>query len=79
MYYVYIIKSIQYPEVRYVGFTADLEARLKKHNEGGSVHTTRCRPWELVASVIIPDKGKALAFERYLKSHSGRAFAQKRF
>jgi hypothetical protein len=26
----------------------------------------------------FPDKYKALAFEKYLKSHSGRAFAKKR-
>ena len=79
MYYVYLIKSVQYPENKYVGFTTDLESRLQKHNEGGSVHTTRCRSWELVACILIPDKGKALEFEKYLKSHSGRAFAKRRF
>ena len=26
----------------------------------------------------FPDKHRALAFEKYLKSHSGRAFAKKR-
>jgi len=79
MYYVYVIRSVQYPENKYVGFTTDLEARLKKHNEGGSVHTARCHPWVLAACVLFPYKGKALEFEKYLKSHSGRAFAQKRF
>ncbi|MDX2095626.1 MAG: GIY-YIG nuclease family protein, partial [Alphaproteobacteria bacterium] len=35
-------------------------------------------PWELVWYCAFPDKYKALEFEKYLKSHSGRAFANKR-
>jgi putative endonuclease len=35
-------------------------------------------PWELKWYCAFPDKYKALAFEAYLKSHSGRAFAKKR-
>jgi hypothetical protein len=30
-------------------------------------------------AVAFVDQQKAVAFERYLKSHSGRAFAQKHF
>jgi len=35
-------------------------------------------PWELMWNCAFPDKYKALEFEEYLKSHSGRAFAAKR-
>jgi len=78
MYYVYLIKSTRNPEKNYIGYTTNLEERLQKHNEGGSVHTAQCRPWKLITSVLFTDKGRALEFEKYLKSHSGRAFAQKR-
>jgi hypothetical protein len=47
-------------------------------NAGKSAHTTKFRPWELVWYCAFRDKYKALAFEKYLKSHSGRAFAKKR-
>jgi hypothetical protein len=36
-------------------------------------------PWELVVSVSFPDNRQALAFERHLKSGSGRAFARRHF
>lgn len=78
MYYVYIIRSIDYPCQYYIGFTTSLKARLKKHNEGGCPHTSKFKPWEVVFYCAFPDKGKALAFEKYLKSHSGKAFANKR-
>lgn len=77
-YYVYILKSINFPDKIYIGYTLDVSSRLQKHNEGGSVYTKDYRPWEMAWYCTFPDKSKALAFEKYLKSHSGRAFAQKR-
>ena len=41
-------------------------------------HTAKFKPWELVWYCAFPHKYKALEFEKYLKSHSGRAFAKKR-
>jgi predicted GIY-YIG superfamily endonuclease len=35
------------------------------------------KPWELTWYCAIPDKYRALEFEKYLKSHFGRAFAKK--
>jgi putative endonuclease len=55
-----------------------LKRRLPEHNAGKSAHTAKFKPWELVWYCAFPDKYKALAFEKYLKSHSGRAFAKKR-
>jgi predicted GIY-YIG superfamily endonuclease len=78
MWYVYIIRSIDFPEQEYIGATADLKRRLPEHNAGKSTHTTKFKPWELVWYCAFPDKYKALEFEKYLKSHSGRAFAKKR-
>jgi hypothetical protein len=36
-------------------------------------------PWELVTYHAFKDKYKAYAFEKYLKTGSGAAFASKRF
>jgi len=78
MYYVYLIRSIPRPDQRYVGFTEDLRIRLKNHNNGGSPHTSKYRPWKLVTYLAFSTKEMALAFEHYLKSGSGHAFANKR-
>lgn len=78
MHYVYIIKSIPFPEIIYVGYTLDIDFRLQTHNSGGSIHTAKYKPWELIWHCSFSDKAKAMAFEKYLKSHSGRAFMKKR-
>src|SRR3984957_934332 len=78
MWYVYILRSINNPDQEYVGATADLKRRLSDHNAGKSAHTAKFKPWQLTWYCAFPDKYKALAFEKYLKSHSGRAFAKKR-
>jgi len=78
MWYVYIIKSTAFPDREYTGATADLKRRLADHNAGKSLHTAKFVPWKLKCYIAFPDKYQALAFEKYLKSHSGRAFAKKR-
>ena len=79
MWYVYIIRSTAFPDQEYIGATSDLKRRIADHNAGRSTHTSKFKPWVLVWYCAFPDKHKALAFESYLKSHSGRAFAKKRF
>lgn len=78
MYYVYLLRSEAFPDQTYVGFTIDLKARLATHNAGGSVHTAKYRPWKLASYHAFADKRRAQEFEFYLKSGSGRAFANKR-
>jgi len=63
----------------YIGLTDDVKARLTKHNAGGSPHTSKYTPWQLETVVGFSEKSKATAFERYLKSGSGFAFAKKHF
>ena len=79
MWYVYILRSIPHPEQRYIGLSNDAHARLKKHNEGGSRHTTKFRPWEMETVVGFSSKEKATKFERYLKTGSGYSFAKRHF
>jgi len=78
MKHVYLLQSITHPEQRYIGSTSDLEKRLASHNAGQSPHTAKFRPWKLITSLSFTDDDKAILFEKYLKSGSGRAFANKR-
>lgn len=78
-YYVYLIRSIKYPQTTYVGYTTNMKERLATHNSGGSIHTKKDRPWELVVCMAFREMDCAKQFEKYLKSQSGRAFASKRF
>ena len=77
-FYVYILQSETATETFYVGFTEDLRSRLKIHNSGQVPHTVKSQPWRIKTAVAFTDRQPAIAFERYLKSASGRAFARKR-
>ncbi len=77
-FYVYILQSEAAPETFYVGFTEDLRARLEIHNSGQVFHTAKFCPWKIKTAVAFSDRERAVEFERYLKSASGRAFAKKR-
>jgi putative endonuclease len=78
MKYVYLIQSIPSPDQKYIGITSDVKSRLSAHNEGRSPHTSKSKPWKLITYTAFSDDQKALEFEKYLKSGSGRAFANKR-
>ncbi len=78
MKYVYILRSLGAEEHFYVGLTDDLRERLRKHNAGEVPHTSKFRPWAVKTYLGFDNPDRAVAFERYLKSPSGRAFACKR-
>jgi hypothetical protein len=71
--------SISFPNQTYTGLTSDVDVRTRSHNEGKSYHTSKFKPWKLEVCVWFQDENKARAFEKYLKSGSGRAFAAKHF
>ena len=78
-HYVYILVSTHDPQRHYTGITNDLEVRLEAHNSGQLPHTSKYKPWLIDVAIAFRSRQKALDFERYLKSHSGRAFASKHF
>jgi len=78
-YYVYTLVCESDEAKHYTGLTQDLENRLQAHNSGQVSHTAKFRPWRIETAVAFRSKSKAAEFEKYLKSHSGRAFAAKRF
>jgi len=79
MFYTYILRSLSHPDQRYIGSSADLKSRLAKHNKGDVPHTAKFRPWKLEAYFAFETREKAAAFEQYLKSGSGHAFAKRHF
>ncbi|MBI4022844.1 GIY-YIG nuclease family protein [Candidatus Berkelbacteria bacterium] len=76
MHYVYILKleNGQY----YTGYSSDLKTRVARHYQSSTVTTKRIKPDELVFYCAFDSKARALGFERYLKSSSGKAFRNKR-
>jgi predicted GIY-YIG superfamily endonuclease len=79
MYFTYIIRSITNPEKTYIGFTANIEERLKSHNLGKTSYTKHYIPWKLEFYAAFPDKSTAMNFEKYLKTGSGKAFSKRHF
>jgi putative endonuclease len=78
--YVYILKTQNHiPSRYYTGITNNLKQRLADHNEGRSKYTAAYRPWIYKNFFWFSNAEKAYAFEKYLKSGSGRVFVCKHF
>ncbi|GIL24208.1 MAG: hypothetical protein BroJett042_27210 [Bacteroidota bacterium] len=74
MYYVYVLSSSIRNKI-YIGFTSDLETRLRSHNELGTKGwTIKFRPWTLVYHETFSTKAEAMKREKELKSAKGRSF-----
>jgi putative endonuclease len=78
LHYVYILKSEKAPSKFYIGRTEDLNSRLNEHNLGNVTYTSNLTPWKIKTYIAFTDEEKAVEFEKYLKSPSGRAFSKKR-
>lgn len=79
MHYTYILISEKTQGRRYIGFTSDLKQRLSDHNAGKCRATAGHAPWKILVYLAFDSPTKARAFERYLKSGSGHAFAKRHF
>lgn len=73
-FYVYLLKS-ELAGHFYIGFTDDLNQRLKKHNEGEVYCTKRFKPWKLIYFEAYLSKTDALTREKRLKMFA-KGFAQ---
>ena len=74
---VYVLKNNDVPPRYYTGLTSHLPTRLDAHNAGRVPHTARGKPWHIDVAIQFADEPRAIAFEKYLKSGSGCAFAQR--
>jgi predicted GIY-YIG superfamily endonuclease len=75
--FVYVLRNAETPARYYTGLSSDVVKRLASHNAGDNRHTAKYRPWSIYVVIEFPDDRRAVAFERYLKSGSGVAFAQR--
>ena len=68
VHYVYFIKTLDgYAPKTYVGYTNNLNLRLKKHNSGLGAKSTRGYEWKVIYKKRFYDKRLAMSFEYKLK------------
>ena len=68
IFYVYMLKSINARITKtYVGYTNNLNLRLKKHNSGTGAKSTRGYKWKIIYKKKFYDKSLAMSFEYKLK------------
>jgi putative endonuclease len=72
MYYVYVLLSLKDRKL-YVGYTADINRRLKDHFEGKSIATKDRRPLKLLYYEAYLEEFEAKRREKYLKGGNGRS------
>jgi putative endonuclease len=70
---VYVLKSESHGTF-YYGHSADLEARLKRHNSGKVRSTKSKRPWKVHYVEEVPTKSEAYKRELFFKSIDGYRF-----
>jgi len=67
-HYVYILKTLDgYSNKTYVGYSIDVNSRLKKHNSSKGAKATRGYKWKIIYKKRFLSKSKALSFEYNLK------------
>ena len=68
-YYVYMLKSTNKKSVTYVGYTKNLQNRIRLHNIGKGAKFTRGRKWKLIYKEKYKTKSKAISREYYIKKN----------
>lgn len=71
MYYVYIIFSVKLNR-KYIGFSSDLKNRIKDHNKGKCISTSKGKPWKLIYYEAFISEKDARKEELFLKTGKGR-------
>jgi putative endonuclease len=71
MYTVYIIYSKKIDKF-YIGFSANINDRLLKHNRSAKGFSSTGKPWIIVYTEKFIDKKSAMAREKQLKSWKNR-------
>jgi putative endonuclease len=76
MYTVYILFS-KNRDRYYIGSTADVDGRLKRHNTDHAGYTGHSGDWKLLWKKVFDGKFAALEFERKIKSWKSRKMIEK--
>ena len=73
LYYVYMLKTIDgFREKSYVGYTNNLQERIKKHNSNKGAKSTRGYKWKLIFKKKFLSKSEAMIFEYKLKKNRNK-------
>ncbi len=75
-HYCYLLQSESYPNHTYIGYTNNLENRLRKHNgiiKGGAKATKKYSDWKYIKIVKFKAKHDALRFEWYWKHYKTKS------
>tara|TARA_B100000575_G_C22730591_1_gene438103 strand:- start:65 stop:295 length:231 start_codon:yes stop_codon:yes gene_type:complete len=64
-----MLRSINKNNVTYVGYTKNLQNRIKLHNAGKGAKFTRGRKWKLIYKEKYKTKSKAISREYYIKNN----------
>ncbi|NNL15725.1 MAG: GIY-YIG nuclease family protein [Flavobacteriaceae bacterium] len=67
MYFTYILYSESIKRY-YKGHTVNIDARLKRHNNGEVNYTSKGIPWKLVLALEKETRSDAMKLERKLKN-----------
>ncbi len=67
-YFIYILQSKK-DESYYVGYTQNVDKRLKEHNSGKSKYTKNHKPYVLVYTESYDKLAQAKQREQYIKSY----------
>jgi putative endonuclease len=73
VFYVYILRS-ERDSGFYIGFSTNLRARLRQHQDGKSFATKSRGPWKLIYYEAYTEREDAEGREKFLKSGAGRRF-----
>jgi putative endonuclease len=71
MYTVYIIYSERIDKY-YIGFSSNVQERLRKHNRNSKGFSFSGRPWIMVYSEVFENKKDAMGREKQLKRWKNR-------
>jgi putative endonuclease len=73
VFYVYVLRS-ESDSGFYIGFSTNLRARLRQHQDGKSFATKSRGPWKLIYYEAYTEREDAEGREKFLKSGAGRRF-----
>jgi len=71
MFYVYLLKSLVNNKY-YIGYTSDIDLRLRKHNNGDVQSTRKFPPWKLLGFEVYEKLNEARWREHELKNHGSK-------
>jgi putative endonuclease len=75
MYYVYILYSEKCDRY-YVGYSADIQSRLERHNAGQVTATRNCKSYKLCSSKSFSTEVEAIREERKIKKQKSRKYIE---